>query len=72
MRNIATIWWALVLAALCLFAACPKRAPGLCIPPEVPQPTECCESCVSEDVGCGVLACKPDSGVNCGPCPRFE
>jgi hypothetical protein len=62
---------AALLVALAL-TACHKRQPEACVPPEVPQPTECCESCQPEDVGCGVLVCKPDSGVNCAPCPRFE
>jgi hypothetical protein len=62
----------ILCVALLALAACPRRAPEKCVPPEVPPPTECCESCVPEDVGCGVLVCKPDSGVNCGPCARFE
>lgn len=60
--------WLWVLLAL---SACPKRAEP-CVPPVLPPPTECCVSCAPVDVGCGVMACAPGSGLGCGPCPTFE
>lgn len=62
----------LLLVALLLLPSCTKRQPAPCVPPVIAQPEVCCEACVPEDVGCGVLVCKPDSGVNCQPCPRFS
>lgn len=57
---------------LCLSLAGCAHKKGPCVPPVPPTPTECCESCTPEDIGCGVLVCKPGTGVNCAPCPRFS
>lgn len=51
--------------AVLLVAGCVKAPPC----PPLAEPTTCCDACWEVDAGCGRVACAPDSGINCGPCP---
>ena len=62
----------LVIGLAALASSACAHTPGPCVPPVPPEPKECCAFCEPEDIGCGVMVCKPGSGVNCGPCPVFQ
>lgn len=60
-----------VLILSLLLVAC-RRSPPCPSWTDIPAPKECCESCTPYDAGCGLMVCRPDSGVRCGPCPVFN